>query len=386
MTKDSLLNLYQRFITFEATIVHNVNRVDESKYSKRALLVYLVKSFLIEDDDPLFLLHHNLRRCRRIATILGEFGYVVDVADGCHPKFEHSADYDLIISDRADLADKDLDFRRDAIKIFLATSDYHKTHNESLRIRHRLLSERRKCEVTIRRIYPEDTPFVLRSNAIMGVGNEITMNTWREVFEGPIYPFNNCGYEETIYRPDAKDFESARRNFLFFASLSQVQKGLDLLLEIFPKHPELHLYVCSPFETESDFCACYYKELYETPNIHPIGWVTVNSAEFYDLIERVAYVVHPTCSEGQPSSVVQCMYAGLIPLVTKEAGINTDGFGVTFSNDSLEEIEKTIVQASRLSTARCRARSIKTRKISEERFSESALMNRWRNVLSELLQ
>ena len=86
-------------------------------------------------------------------------------------------------------------------------------------------------------------------------GNEFATGTWREVFGGPIYSFNNYGFNGPEFPLDSKDFSAARRNFLFFASKSQVQKGLDLLLEIFPRHPDLHLYVCSEFEKEGDFCA-----------------------------------------------------------------------------------------------------------------------------------
>lgn len=42
------------------------------------------------------------------------------------------------------------------------------------------------------------------------------------------------------------------------------------------------------------------------------------------------------------------MYSGLIPIVTKEAGIDTEDFGITFSNDSLDEIERVIVEVSEL--------------------------------------
>jgi glycosyltransferase involved in cell wall biosynthesis len=164
-----------------------------------------------------------------------------------------------------------------------------------------------------------------------------------------------------------------------------MQKGLDLLLEIFPKHPELHLYICSEYEKEEDFCACYHKELYETPNIHPIGWVAVNGPEYYELVKKCAFVIHPTCSEGQPGSVVQCMHSGLIPLVTREAGIDTEDFGITFTDDSLEEIERVILEVSEKPESWHRERSIRTRRVSEEKYSEDAFMNRWRDILTEIL-
>jgi glycosyltransferase involved in cell wall biosynthesis len=385
MTKNNLFQLYKRFYAVDTPILFNVNRVTEANYNKRALLIYLAKPFLIKDDDPLFLLHQNLRRCKHIAAVLDGFGYIVDVTDRGNPSIEAAQDYDLVISDRADLQVANDHFGENAIKIFLATTDHHAVHNKSLQRRHALLHKRRNREVVIRREYPEALPFVIQSDAIIGVGNEFTMNTWKYSFEGPIYFFNNCGVKKARLPLAAKDFGRVRKNFLFFASRSQIQKGLDLLLEIFPKHPDLHLYVCSPFEFEEDFCACYYKELFETANIHPTGWVEVGSPEFYELTDNTAYIIHPTCSEGQPGAVIQCMYSGLIPIVTKEAGIDTEDFGITFSDDSLEEIEKVIVEVSRQPESWHLEQSIKTRKVAEEKYSESALINRWRDILGEIL-
>jgi len=366
-------------------ILYNVNIVNESNYAKRALLIYLIPPFLMADDDPQFLSHQNLRQCKQIAGILDELGYVVDAMDRKSSDLLKRRDYELIICDRADFKSIDNSFKEEATKIFLATSENYRTHNKDVKRRHQRLSERRKCEIMRRRRYPEQFPYIAKADAIMGFGNEFIMNTWREVFGGSIYAFNNYGFRETEFRLEAKDFSTARTNFLFFASRSQVQKGLDLLLEIFPKHPELHLYVCSEFKNEDDFCACYYKELYGTPNVHPIGWVKVHSPEFSELVQTCGYVVHPTCSEGQPGSVVQCMYCGVVPLVTKEAGIDTEDFGVTFSDDSLAEIEWVILKVSELPEGWLKEHSLRTRRVAEEKYSEGAFINRWRGILTEVL-
>jgi hypothetical protein len=79
------------------------------------------------------------------------------------------------------------------------------------------------------------------------------------------------------------------------------------------------------------------------------------------------------------------MYSGLIPLVTKESGIDTEDFGITFADDCLEEIERVIVEVSEKPGSWHRERSIKTRVVSEEKYSEDAFMDRWRNMLAEIL-
>jgi glycosyltransferase involved in cell wall biosynthesis len=364
------------------SVVINVNGVDEYDYKKIALLVYIVRPFQLRDEDPELYRHQQLKQCKQIAAILGESGYIVDVVDIRNWLFRPYRDYDLVISNRV----ADIHLKKDAVRIYLATTLYHKLHNRNLSRRHKLLNERRGYRVKRRRIYAEAMPYVERSDAIVGFGNEFTMSSWREAFNIPVYPFNNFGYKHTEFNLKFKDFSEARKNFLFLASRSQTQKGLDLLLEVFPKHPALHLYICSAYNSERDFSVCYHKELYETDNIHPIGWVRVNSPEYNELVRKCAFVVLPSCSEGQSGSVVQCMYSGLIPLVTREAGIDTEDFGLTFADDSLEEIEKVILDVSQRPETWHKEHSIRTREVSEQKYSEDAFMNRWRSILGEILK
>ena len=360
------------------SLISNVNLVVESEYAKRALLIYIVRPFLKRDDSSG---HQNRRQSKQIVNLLDQSGYVVDVVDIKNRTFRPDNVYDLVICNRV----IDTPLNNDAIRIYLATTLHHQAHNENLRKRHERLYKRRVCRLPLRRVYPERMPYVQKADAIVGFGNEFIMNSWRGAFNVPVYPFNNYGFKETEFVFDSKDFSTARRNFLFFASKSQMQKGLDLLLEIFPKYPHLHLYICSGYKREPDFCACYHKELFDTANIHPIGYVRVNGPEYNELVRKCAFVIAPSCSEGQSGSVVQCMHSGLIPLVTREAGLDTEDFGITFADDSLEEIERVIIEVSELPGSWHMERSVRTRKASEEKYSEDAFMDRWRNILAEIL-
>jgi len=367
-------------------VIYNANKVNEEDFNKRALLIYLVKPFLINDNDSRFLKHTNFKRCLFISKILDEFGYVVDVVDINDMRFKPSKDYDLIISHRVNLNGMENLFKKEAIKIYLSTGMNHVVHNKNIRRRYESLYKRRNCRVKIRQLHTENMPYVLSAYAIICLGNKFIMNTWKEIFKIPTYSFNNYGFKTTKFLVEDKDFSIARKNFLFFASGTQVGKGLDLLLEIFPKIPDFNLYICSSFENERDFCNCYHKELYETPNIHPIGWVGVNSDKFYELVQKCAYVILPTCSDASTGSVVQCIYAGLIPIVTKEAGIDTEDFGITLMDDTLDKIEKTIIELSELPADWHREHSLRTREMAENKYSEKAFINRWREIVSEILE
>jgi glycosyltransferase involved in cell wall biosynthesis len=364
--------------------VFNVNDVEAPAQKKAALLIYLARAFRFAEDDPAFLRHQNVRQCRQIAQLLGDLGYVVDVVDRRDESFVPGRTYDLVISERLDWKGMDRHFGPDARTLFLATTMSHHTHNRNLKRRHDRLARRRPCTVHPQRIYREVMPAVRGADAIAGFGNEFILRTWRGQFDGPLYPFNNYGFQDAAIDESGRDFAQARRHFLYFASRTQVQKGLDLLLEVFPRVPDLHLWVCSPFAREEDFCACYRAELHETPNIHAVGWVGVADPEFAEIVRRCACVIHPTCSEGQPGSVVHCMHQGLIPLVTPEAGIDTGDFGITLPSDDVAAIERLVVDVSRRPESWHAEQSRRTRAAAQRDYSEGAFLARWREILTSV--
>ncbi len=356
----------------------------ESGYSKRALLLYLASAMALPPESARFTVHQNYRGCRFIASILDELGYIVDV--GFARDLEHSPphEYDLLVSDKGDDRQVRPTLRHGAKTIFLATTLEHRRHNANIKMRHERLQTRRGCTVEVRRKYAHTLPFAARVDAIAGFGNDFIMSTWQPVNPGPRLPFNNFSHREVPRASAKKNFEAARRNFLFFASASQIQKGLDLLLEIFPRHPELHLYVCSNYLNEPDFCACYKKELQHTPNIHGLGRIQITGRTFRDLVDRCAYVIGPTASDGQSGAVVNCMAAGLIPVVTREAGIDTAEFGVMLADDTLEEIERVVVELAGHPPEWHARRATLTQEVASREYSEEAFVARWRAIIREV--
>jgi glycosyltransferase involved in cell wall biosynthesis len=346
-------------------------------------LVYLVEPFVIREDDRRFLDHQNLRQCLQIASALGEAGYTVDVADVDDLRFIPGRRYNLVVSHRGDLPDP-AGMMPDAVRVYLATGKNHVVHNRNVRARYEALARRRGRSLEPVSLNGEDLPFVRQAHAIAGFGNRESVATWSGMADVPLYPFNNYGYASTRSTVESKDFAGARSHFLFFASRDQVAKGLDLLLEIFARHPALHLHVCSAFKKEKAFVDCYRSELFQRPNIHAVGLVPVNSERFYDLTRRCAHVIHPSCSDATPGSVVQCMHTGLIPMVTRECGMDLEGVGTVLPDDSISTIEQAILQAAAREGGWLEDQARRTRRLAVERYSEEAFVRRWREIAHSL--
>ncbi len=164
-------------------VLYNVNGANESLLQKRALLAYLTQAFLLREDAPDFLKHQNLRQCKQIAGLLGEFGYIVDVVDIRDQVFRPDRKYDLVLRDRL-RAERFEPDRIDITRLFLATTMDHSVHNRNLRRRHQWLSERRGDVIPIRRLFIEGLPYAADADAIIGFGNEYILETPATYFEG----------------------------------------------------------------------------------------------------------------------------------------------------------------------------------------------------------
>jgi glycosyltransferase involved in cell wall biosynthesis len=123
---------------------------------------------------------------------------------------------------------------------------------------------------------------------------------------------------------------------------------LDLVLEAFADMPDYHLYVCGPFQKEKEFVEVFYPELYQTPNIHAIGWVDVKGPEFLEVVNKCVGGVYPSCAEGQAGAATTLMHAGLVPLVSYESGVDVDDCGVVFKDHSIQTIRETVRMVSQL--------------------------------------
>jgi hypothetical protein len=362
--------------------VFNVNNIDDPSSKKSALLVYLSLPFHLKEGHPAFRFHQNLKQSLQIASVLGEFGYSVDVIDIHDKTFKPSRKYDLVMSHRSDISGLEEAIGNDTTLVYLSSGMNHLVHNENQRRRLEYLRTRRGFELKNLVWDDEQSPFLKKADALVGFGNRMIMDSWKRSFSGPRHGFSNYGFPAIPYVK--KNWKEARRNFLFLGSGQQLGKGLDLLLEIFPNHPNLHLYICSKYKNEIDFCHYYQRELYKTKNIHPCGWIDIRGQHFLQLVGKCGFVVLPSCSEGSPGSVVNAMTAGLIPLLTREAGIDTEDFGFTFPDDRIETIESALCELAQLDADTLEQRSIATRHIAVTRFSENAFISRWREILRDI--
>lgn len=338
-----------------------------TSHSRRALLVFHAAAFFPDAD---IYRHSGLLLTRTLAEALDDIGYVVDVAD---QNVSTGEKYNLVVDAKCHLY---TGVKRDCPRIFLAVQ--RADQNERVIERYRAMNKRRGTNLQPVGLYPPCAPLDSVSQIIV-VGNDYTAESWRAVYNGQIACINNVAYPDIGYVGE-KDWETARRNFLFLAGKGPVHKGLDLLLEVFAKHPELNLYIGQ--STVSAFERAYKAE-FNLPNIFHFGHISLryHYEGWSHVVKTCAYLIHPSCSEGQAGAVVQGMAAGLIPIITRETGIDNHVAGWLLRDGSLEAIERTITNTKHPWLGQNRNDSEWARQVADNYHSPTAVKAQFRRAL-----
>jgi glycosyltransferase involved in cell wall biosynthesis len=301
------------------------------------LLSYIPYAFLRPENSQES--HTNYWECREMARIFLDLGYNVDVIDWKNDSFLPKKKYSYFIDIHSNMERLSPFLPKDCIKIFHATGAHWLFQNHAEYSRLLQLQKRRHATLMPRRVMP---PSLAMENAdvVVMLGNEFTEKTYN--YSGKKIHHIPLSATHTFPFSEEKNIESAKKNFVWFGGAGMVHKGLDLVLEAFAEMPEYQLSVCGPIRSEKDFEKEYWKELYETKNITAFGKIDAGGDVFRKIAESSVALIYPSCSEGGGGSVIHCMHAGLIPIISFESSVNVGQFGILLKENTVEEIQRTV--------------------------------------------
>jgi len=349
-------------------------------------MTYLAYPFHVHPDRLKSAGHSNAAQAVDIARALNRLGYVVDIADWLDSTFVPTEHYDVFFGMHYNFGRLLPYMGESTVKIYYGTGSYwaHEMAAEQDRIED--LKRRRGTEIKLP-IRLGENDWVQVADAVIVVGNEFTASTYRP-HNPMVFPIDNYALLTTPPDLEHKDFLTARRNFLAFPSTGLLHKGLDLILEVFAALPDVDLWVCGPLESaaEQGFIRIYRRELFHTTNIHPIGWTDIYSRRFGQLTDKCAFVVLPSCAEGMPGGVLNCMGRGMIPLVSREAAIDTDGCGITLPESSVNTIRQVVCEMADTSPEVCRHMAQEAYSQASTRYSPDSFRRNIERILARILE
>jgi glycosyltransferase involved in cell wall biosynthesis len=347
------------------------------------LLSYRIEPFLLKAGQAMPNDHTWYWEVWQIAQTFLELGYNVDVIQFHNDKFVPQKDYAFFIDIRHRMEALAPKLNKDCIKIFHV--DIANMVFRNAAECNRLLEVQQRKAVTLKpQRFEVPNLGIEYADCAIVLGNDFTTDTFKYANK-PMYRIPISSPVVYPY-PDKKDFEAVRKRFLWFGGSALVLKGLDLVLDAFAQMPEYHLTICGPVSNDKEFEQAFYKELYETPNIHTYGWIDVSSPDFIEVTNNCLGLVYPSVSEGQSGAVISCLQAGLIPILSYESGVDVHDFGVIFDNLSLEEIKAKVISISNSPEEKLKLMSRQAWEYARANHTKEKFAQAYRNAVEQIIE
>jgi len=341
-------------------------------------------SYLIDCFDGEHATHYHTNRweCHAIARALTDAGFRVEAVDFNNHLYRPPVDCVLVFDIHSNLERFAPMVSAGTKKLLHATGAHWLFQNRAELARLEALRLRRGATLPPRRQVPPSRGIEVADLATT-TGNRFTIET----FAFARKPIHRIPLSSTYTQdwPGEKNFSALRTRFLWFGSHGLVHKGLDLVLEAFVQTPELQLTIAGPVSSEPDFMETYRREL-ALPNVRLLDWVDTGSPAFRTLLAEHGAIVYPSCSEGGGGSAITCMHGGLIPIVTREASVDTEDFGVELREASVAAIVESVRRVAAFSPTEFATRSRATWEFARRQHTRENFDRTFRSFISEVLQ
>lgn len=322
-----------------AIVAYRGNKRENTKW---ALISYLPDAINMKDSSTRMFWNSNWWECREIARILSGLGYNVEAIASSDRLTLPPRQYDLIIDIARNLQRLAPYQKKSCVKLLLLTGSHHLWAIESELKR---ISEFEKKHGTLYSPrYAEFPLFALNksleiADACMLIGNDVTLNTYPDSARAKMTKIPATASLST----HVKNYSSRTNNFLYFNSPRNVGKGLDLVLDVFTRHPEWILHCVGNVESERDFMLAY-PDLSSHRNIVMHGHMAPSSSSFEAIVDLCDCFIAPSCSEGTSTSCLTCLQCGMYPILTLNTGVDLpEDAGIWISDWTDVAVEEAIL-------------------------------------------
>jgi hypothetical protein len=321
-----------------------LRNVLKSNKKKNVLVSYISKPFESKNSN---FSHTNIKEAQAIVSILNDLDYKIDIIDYNFKLNLDFSKYDLIFGFGETFEESFFDSNFNGKRIYYATGA-HVNHQNIAEIRRVIeFNKVKNVKLIPKRIIPWTWSMSTNlCDALIVIGNSWTSSTYKIYYDLPVFEINASGAFQNFPVLPFRDIDKTRKSFLWFGGSGLIHKGLDICLDFFSKHSEFNLHICGP--KEDDFFKIYEKEL-QFANIHYHGFVNSESDFFKEIVIQCLFSIMPSCSEGQSTALLTTMGTGLIPIATKETGIDIEKYGFLLESISVNAINTIISKIETLS-------------------------------------
>lgn len=367
-----LLNTYEYF--FQKPITNYYNR----NHGKKVLFSYSTYHF----NKKNYTAHSNYQESLLIAEIFDRLGFAVDIVNNNRTYKIDYNQYDVIFGEGLPIYEA-IRSNTSALTIYYATGSHPwQCSNASLA---RVIDYYKKRKYTaIQSTRLMDYRWGLAaslSDAVICIGNHQTEKTFKDNGVEYIYLIHPTFHAKTKMETILKS-DNANKTLLYFASYGLLHKGLDLVIDAIRELPDFTLHVCGYTEKEKDFIQTL--EIPDNVVIH--GFIDIDADIFRRLSAECGYVVLPSSSEGIATAVITAMGRGaMIPIVTKECGVDIKDFGIEIKELKAEAVKESIQHSQTFSQEEFLAACTKAQIEAYNEYTIDQFKNKMEQYLEKLI-
>lgn len=308
-----------------------------------ALFAYYNEGVLLPVGHPTFAAHTNRWESRCIARLLVRLGYVVDAVDFGGPFPVELDIYDVVfcLHDGLDRIAHRLSPKARKIMLLTGSSPDYQNRRERERLaalaarRGGICAPRRQIEHAEREL----KALALADHCLLH-GNAHTRSTYAPAIQAKTNLIPVSGAVDALSMNEGFDRRRSR-HVLWHFGIGAVHKGLDLAVEAFLRNPDWTLEVVSQACGERDFLAIYEEAIRRAGNIRLHGFMFPASRRFQEISGRCVAFLGTSCSEGVSPACITGMQQGLVPILTRDCGVDLDEeIGTVIEGDTVEAVER----------------------------------------------
>jgi glycosyltransferase involved in cell wall biosynthesis len=326
-----------------------IRNVFNSKKQRGVLISYLTTPF----TKGLSYAHSNLLECYTAAELFDELGYRVDVVDWTSCRNIDYSRYDIIYG-MGPVLEKSFSSHEQSrqLRIFYATgcNPIYSNIVTTLKVREFYRKNKILLLKSSRLLKDTQDAQIFLSDFVIVLGNDFVLRTYTKFdpeCTNRYFKLNAFFFDCYDIDLNKKDFDNAKKNFLWFGSAGLLHKGLDVLLDIFAKHQGINLHICGASPTEEGFYRHYSSALAHSNNIFDHGFVRMQSEAFKMIMDKCGFVVFPSLSEGGAAALLNTMAnGGLVPIITKASGLDLEEFGWVIEEQNPSLFDQAISEAA----------------------------------------
>lgn len=387
--KKIVKKIFERFglrltkIDYSDTILTNVF---DRQYKKKVLLSFVKEPFMAKISFR----HSIYLECYSAAKIFDERKYQVDVIEYSSDQPYDINQYDVIYGFGEPLEKSFyFDTETDVIRISYLNGCNPSYSNlvSALRLK-RFYKQKGILLPSSSRLLQRNWKLqTLLSNILIVLGNSFVTDTYlREDNTLNIHKLNAFFFDVFNIDLSQKDFDVSRRHFLWFGSSGAIHKGLDLLIDIFSNRSDIFLHICGVSSYEKKFLD-FYKDAFKEQNIVNHGFVDISSCDFQELMYTCGAVLFPSASEGGAASILNVIAnGGLIPIISKSAGLDLENVGIMLEQCTVEEIEEKINKFTKLPKTSIKEMSFAAKEHVRENYSYDKYFDGLRQLLNNAFE